>query len=164
MTQISIVFLYRRIFTLLIGWFRVTFYCLLILSASSGIAISLAAFLRCMPISYNWDPTIRGAHCGVNMRDLAVTTCVINLLLDLCIVAAPMPLVWKLHANFATKAALTGMFLLAGLSVLPERKGRTRMTDSSAWLVFASAIWSSLCIRSRPGQQTSHVSNPFFTV
>ena len=75
-----------------------------------------------MPVNYNWDPTIRGAHCGVNVRNLAVTSCVINLVVDLCIVAAPMPLVWKLHVNTATKAALTGMLLLAGLSVLPERE------------------------------------------
>ncbi|MCJ1423852.1 hypothetical protein MMC29_001737, partial [Sticta canariensis] len=114
LTQISILFLYRRLFTLIIGWFRATFYCLLVLSAGSGIAISLAGFLRCMPISYNWDPTIRGAHCGVDLHRLAVTSCVISLVMDLCIVAAPMPLVWKLHVNFATKAALTGMFLLAG--------------------------------------------------
>lgn len=119
LTQISILFLYRRLFTLLVLWFRVTFYVLLFLSAGSGIAISLALFFRCTPISSGWTPDIRRAHCGVNVRHLAVASCVVDLVVDLFVIVAPMPLIWKLHVNLKTKAALTGMFLLAGLSVSP---------------------------------------------
>lgn len=72
-----------------------------------------------MPIRYNWDPTIRGAHCGINIHTLYVASCVINLVVDLGIVVAPMPIIWKLQMNLGTKAAVTGMFLLASLSVVP---------------------------------------------
>lgn len=89
----SILFLYRRLFTLLIRWFCITFYVLQSLSVGSGISISLALLLRCIPISSNWDPTIRGARCGVNVATLARTSCVVNLVVDLCVVAAPTPLI-----------------------------------------------------------------------
>ncbi|MCJ1463280.1 hypothetical protein MMC07_001886 [Pseudocyphellaria aurata] len=114
LTQISILFLYRRTFTLLILWFRIAFYALLFLSAGSGIAISLALIFRCTPISAGWAPDIREAHCGVDVRKLAVASCLVNLVVDVLVVVAPMPLIWKLRVNLKTKAALTGMFLLAG--------------------------------------------------
>lgn len=121
LTQVSILFLYKRLFTLFLRWFRITFYVLLFSSVGAAIAFSLASYLRCFPINSNWDPTIRGAHCGVDIHAVYVTSCVINLVTDLGIVAAPMPLIWKLQMSRGTKTAVTGMFLLAGLLVLPPR-------------------------------------------
>lgn len=114
LTQVSILFLYKRLFTLFLRWFRITFYVLLFSSVGAAIAFSLASYLRCFPINSNWDPTIRGAHCGVDIHAVYVTSCVINLVTDLGIVAAPMPLIWKLQMSRGTKTAVTGMFLLAG--------------------------------------------------
>lgn len=121
LTQVSILSLYKRLFTLFLRWFRITFYVLLFSSVGAAIAFSFAGYLRCFPINSNWDPTIRGAHCGVDIHAVYITGCVVNLVVDLGIVAAPMPLIWNLQMSRGSKAAVTGMFLLAGLLVLPLR-------------------------------------------
>lgn len=57
------------------------------------------------------EPNIPG-HCGTNVFTLYITATVLNLVGDISIVAAPIPLIWSLRMSLPTKAALTRIFLL----------------------------------------------------
>lgn len=117
LTQLSLLFLYKRIFSLGATWFRITWYALLFLVVMVNMPLFVVVLFQCKPFRYAFDKTINGS-C-IDIRKLyTIHTCLI-LLLDIGIVFAPLPHVKKLHASTATKGAVAGMFLLGGLSVLP---------------------------------------------
>ena len=115
LTQLSIVFLYRRVFTTNQTWFKNTLYVLGALSFCVNISIFFAVVFTCTPVNYAWDKTING-HC-FDTRVVFLIHTVLTLVLDICIVAAPMPIVRALHTTSGTKGAVAGLFLLGGLSV-----------------------------------------------
>lgn len=116
LTQLSILFLYARVFTTITTWFRYTLYALGFFSFAITMSSFFATVFSCVPVSYSWDKSIQG-HC-FEVRNVYLAQTILVFVLDVCIVAAPMPLVWNLHATAGTKGAVTGMFLLGGLSVL----------------------------------------------
>jgi hypothetical protein len=58
-----------------------------------------------------WDITIVGAKC-IQTRDIYLGGSVPNVILDLVLVALPIPHVWRLHAPLAQRVVLAGMFAL----------------------------------------------------
>lgn len=114
LNQLSLLFLYRRVFTLMESWFRYTLYAIGIFCIGSGVALFFAGLFHCMPLNHGWNPTVPG-HCRVNIQALYITATVLNLVGDISIVAAPIPLIWSLQMNLPTKGAVTVMFLLGGL-------------------------------------------------
>lgn len=121
LTQLSLLFLYKRIFSLGAAWFRMTYYALLFFVLSINVPIFFVTLFQCTPFRLAWDKSIEG-RC-INVRQLYLVHTVLILVLDLCIVAAPMPHVRRLHTTAGTKGAVAGMFLLGGLSV-PGGVGR----------------------------------------
>ena len=73
-----------------------------------------AYLLICVPIQYNWDQTIRGAHCG-NRQLLHVLTPIPWIITDLTILLLPIPMTWSLQMPLKQKVAVSGTFLLGGL-------------------------------------------------
>lgn len=128
LTQFSILFLYKRVFTTRTPWFRYTLYALGVFSFAVNISIFFAAVFSCSPVSFAWDKTIDG-HC-YDARLLYLIHTALIFVLDVCIVAAPMPLVWKLQTSLGTKGAVAGMFMLGSLSVyvLDPNAFRTALT------------------------------------
>lgn len=116
LTQLSILFLYERVFTTITPWFRYTLYALGFFTFAVNISSFFATVFSCAPVSYAWDKSIQG-HC-FEVRNVYLAQTILVFVLDVCIVAAPMPLVWNLHTTAGTKGAVAGMFLLGGLSVL----------------------------------------------
>lgn len=116
LTQLSILFLYKRVFTTNTAWFRYTLYALGGFSLAIAISVFFAIVFSCSPVSFAWDKSING-RC-FEVRGLYLVHTLLVFVLDVCIVAAPMPLVWNLHTTMGTKGAVAGMFLLGGLSVL----------------------------------------------
>lgn len=116
LTQVSLLFLYKRVFTTHITWFRYSLYILGFLSFAVNISVFFAIILSCSPVSYGWDKTING-RC-FEVRPVYVVHTVLIFVLDLSIVVAPMPIVWGLQTSAGIKWIVTGMFLLGGLSVL----------------------------------------------
>lgn len=100
------------------GWFRWSIYGIGLFCITTGVAIFFAGLLHCVPIEFGWNPRVKGGVCYVSVRKLYITANILNLFGDLGIVILPIPLIWSLHMNTATKAAVSGMFLLGGLSVL----------------------------------------------
>lgn len=114
LNQLSLLFLYRRVFTLIEPWFKYAVYAIGVFCIGCGIALFFAGLLHCLPLNHGWNPNVQG-HCSVNIQTLYITATVLNLVGDISIVAVPIPLVWSLQMDLSTKAAVTGMFLLGGL-------------------------------------------------
>lgn len=114
LNQLSLLFLYRRVFTLMESWFKYVMYAIGTFCVGSGIALFFAGLFHCVPLNHGWNPTVPG-HCGVNIQTLYITATVLNLVGDISIVAAPIPLIWSLQMSLPTKAAVTAMFFLGGL-------------------------------------------------
>lgn len=116
-TQISVLLLWKRAFTLHYTWFRISLGVIAFLSLTSNVAAFTAIIFQCSPIKKAWLQDAVEGHC-IDSRRLYIVHAVLSLLVDLSIVVIPLPLVWGLHSNRRTKMAVTGMILLGGLSVL----------------------------------------------
>ena len=81
-----------------------------------NISVFFGILFACSPVRFAWDKSING-HCH-DARVIFLAQTALIFVLDLCIVVAPIPLVWNLHTTAGTKGAVTGLFLLGGLSVL----------------------------------------------
>jgi hypothetical protein len=127
-TQLSILLLYKRIFSLGAPWFRNTYYALLFLVLSVNVPFFFVSVFQCTPVRYAWDKSLDG-RC-MDARQLYLIHTVLILVLDLLIVGAPMPLVLGLHATTGTKGAVAAMLLLGGLFVMPgQRNPPHRLTS-----------------------------------
>ena len=72
----------------------------------------MGALIQCVPISANWDPTIK-RHCLP--IDAPVTVfAVCNVLTDFIILILPMPLLWGLQQPLERKIKIMGIFMLGG--------------------------------------------------
>lgn len=115
LTQLSILLLYKRVFTTNTPWFKYTLFGLGFFTFATNLSFFFAILFACNPVSLAWDKSLDG-HC-IEVRLVYLIQTILVFVLDLCIIAAPMPLVWNLHTNVGTKGAVAGMFLLGGLSV-----------------------------------------------
>lgn len=112
-TQISFLFLYKRVFTTYRAWFRYTLYVIAFLVLTSNLSVILAWMFQCKPIQKAWEYGALG-HC-IEVRRMYVVHAALTLVIDVGIVVAPMPLIWTLHADRTYKMAVGGMFLLGSL-------------------------------------------------
>jgi hypothetical protein len=89
-------------------------YCTMALSVGYWIHIFLETFVLCTPVQYNWDKTIAGT-CDPNTLIAYILAGTINLILDIFIVALPMPLLWSLHMSLPKKLGTISMFSLGAV-------------------------------------------------
>ncbi|KAK7757122.1 ATP-dependent RNA helicase [Diatrype stigma] len=111
--RVAILLLYLEVFGRA-RWFRwatwasVAIVCLFYVGA-------LSTTLRlCSPIAYNWDRTIEGTCGNEGEAELAAAT--INMVLDVVIVAPPLPIIWGLKMRTGRKVAVSVTFGL-GMSI-----------------------------------------------
>lgn len=83
------------------------------LTISYFLVVLLEAYLLCRPLAYNWDETVEGTCADKNSAFLS--SAIINLLIDLCTVVLPLPMLWRLHMPTARKIGITAMFSLGAL-------------------------------------------------
>lgn len=87
-------------------------------AAYVGIAVVVAFWLgtiitilvSCRPIQKNWDPALPGVCENVGLEEL--TAAAINMVLDILIVALPLPIIWRLQMSLEKKLAVTVTFAL----------------------------------------------------
>ncbi|KAH6649205.1 hypothetical protein F5144DRAFT_99 [Chaetomium tenue] len=74
------------------------------------VACTIAWLATCRPFQYNWElgPEVP-RHCG-NLPMKFLLSAVFNLVLDLCILVLPMPLLWTLRLNTRKKIAISVVF------------------------------------------------------
>lgn len=99
--------LYLRIFP--IRPFHLACYSILAINFAFCLSTVLANCLICRPVSYRWDPSAQIGKCG-GLDRLHMFIGIFNLLLDVCVVVIPMPILWGLKMNMSKKIALTSIF------------------------------------------------------
>lgn len=76
----------------------------------------LADTLICIPIEYNWNPTV-SAHCG-NKQLLAIIPPIPWIVTDLAILLIPLPMVWNLHLPRLQRVGLASLFMLGSFAMV----------------------------------------------
>ncbi|KAK4241886.1 hypothetical protein C8A03DRAFT_11846 [Achaetomium macrosporum] len=84
---------------------------------SQLVAVFFAIVLQCLPIQFNWDPTIRGGRC-VDRRILYISTAIFNIVTDFMILGLPLWIFSSLKIPKRTKIALLVVFLLGFLATI----------------------------------------------
>lgn len=79
------------------------------LNAVSFVSTILATCLICRPITYRWDLSLHSGSYG-SQQSLDLFVAIFNLLLDITVVALPMPILWGLQMAVSKKILLSGMF------------------------------------------------------
>ena len=111
--KLSILCLYLRIFVEQRS--RALAYILVVVVVLNWTTFTVAGFLQCVPFSHLWNKRIPG-HC-VNIPLALQMTCVPNIVIDVAMLALPMPMVWNLKASRPQKIGLTVVFLAGSLLV-----------------------------------------------
>ena len=137
--KISILIFYVRIFST--RRFKQLAYTLIIFSAMWSISAFWVAVFQCSPVKAFWDKSIDG-KC-INSFDWLMAEGGITILTDIALLVMPMPMVWKLKISQQQKIALSGVFLLGGLCVIPDSRGalcrlRVALTDLAGCVLRAS--------------------------
>lgn len=115
--KISVLLFYRRLFNSsrsfsiasIVAGVIVIMWCL---------AVFFTALFQCKPIAFNWDKTIEGGTC-IDPQTFFWGNSISNLLTDVIILGLPLPMIWGLNMSMGKKIAVTGIFLLGGLFVVP---------------------------------------------
>ncbi|KAK3167196.1 hypothetical protein OEA41_010322 [Lepraria neglecta] len=107
----SILYLYHRVFFVSHRFTKLLWAVVIFILIYSGVQ-GMGALIQCVPISANWDPTIK-RHClpiGAPVTIFAVC----NVLTDFVILILPMPLLWGLQQPLERKIKIMGIFMLGG--------------------------------------------------
>ena len=113
----SILILYCRLFRT--PTFKRVAFGVWLFTAAWAISAFVSNLLQCTPVSFFWNKEQPG-HCIPNaLITIGMTNGVLSFVGDLVILCMPLPMVWKLQIDRKRKIALTGMFLLGGLYVIP---------------------------------------------
>ncbi|KAJ6005036.1 integral membrane protein Pth11-like protein [Penicillium herquei] len=76
-----------------------------------GCGVSMAA--ACQPLSYFWTMYNNGeGKCIINLYGFYLGNAAANVFTDICILSAPLPVIWKLQMRKAQKVMVTAIFLL----------------------------------------------------
>ncbi|RWA04860.1 hypothetical protein EKO27_g10242 [Xylaria grammica] len=151
-----------------------------------GIAVLLLTLLQCIPTRGYWDKTIE-ASCNVDSQKFLFGISIPNILIDVTLLALPIPYVVRLNTSTNQKHALISIFLLGGFvciaSILRLVAVVTESTGPDiSWNLIGQSIWAvveadfaiaSACLptlrpfwlairskRSVTGQSTSSSSGP----
>jgi hypothetical protein len=89
-----------------------TLYAIVILYYMAHMSLLLAI---CQPISKQWNPANPDGHCG-DLKKQEISSCAVNIILDLAIVILPMPALVSLRISLSKKIGLIGLLSL-GLSI-----------------------------------------------
>ncbi|KAK8054431.1 hypothetical protein PG996_013732 [Apiospora saccharicola] len=94
---------------------RVASYVMIACSCALVVGVFLQSFLICHPFAFNWNKTITSGSCADSQTALLAIAAV-NLAIDLCILALPMPTLWKLQMSPKKKVSISAI-LAVGLVV-----------------------------------------------
>lgn len=93
---------------------RTTAWTLFGLTATTSIALTLAACFQCIPLAFFWDRTIAGGRC-FDIQQFFHAQALPGFILDLIIMVLPMSTIWHLKLPTIKRFALLGIFAIASL-------------------------------------------------
>ncbi|KAI1645953.1 uncharacterized protein F4817DRAFT_342065 [Daldinia loculata] len=111
LTKISVLLMYKRIFTT--SRFRTMTWILVGLIIAWTIAFTFAFVFSCTPVASQWNLELEST-C-VNQEALFTTALAIDVATDFTILFLPIYKIWLLQMPFARKALIICIFLLGGL-------------------------------------------------
>jgi hypothetical protein len=89
-------------------------YGMMALSTCYFLSVVLEAFLLCKPVEFNWNKLgTTGACANENLAYLLAA--ITNLIIDVLIVALPMPMLWRLKLSSTKKLNISAMFGLGAV-------------------------------------------------
>lgn len=97
------------------------------------VAVVLVVIFSCHTITGNWDETIE-ATC-IDSRAFYLGNSIVNILSDVIILVLPVQMVWRLQISRGEKVALTSIFGLGGLLVMPDSQYTAKTTTSDDLLL-----------------------------
>jgi len=131
--KLSILLLYRRIFTMLNKIFQIGWWILMCGSIAWFLLTLIIAFVQCRPLSSNWTTNPNDA-CD-HPYSLAILSGILNVINDFFILLLPAPVIWNLQVPAKQRFAVLGIFALGSLVIvvscikLPSLKGANTATD-----------------------------------
>ena len=90
---------------------RIAAYALMVVSGLYCITATLEIFLVCRPLAYFWNPLIRGGSC-IDIMKSWFAVGLTNVLIDVLILALPLPVLWSLKMSTRRKFELSAIFSL----------------------------------------------------
>ena len=140
----SILCFYLRLFPL--GRFRLGVYATMALVVGLWISIICTLFLQCTPLAYAWDRRIKGGRC-IDTKASARWIPLPSIIIDLCILILPLPMVWRLKKSIMQRLGLTLTFVTGGVYAFFSLTGHVPIADESlegsSHLAFVCIISSS---------------------
>ncbi|KAJ5304423.1 glutathione S-transferase [Penicillium atrosanguineum] len=111
--KISIIFLIRRLLSIVGPWQEVTTG-LIVFTVAWGITAIVGNALQCLPPRYFWIRTIDG-KCNDNQEAFAITMGSLALAEDVVLLVIPIVIVWRMKLARPEKIRITILFAFGGL-------------------------------------------------
>jgi len=137
LAKMSVLLFYYRIFGTSVQA-RIAFWIIGLLIVGWLIALNILSAFSCTPVQKGWNEEIPG-HCLYYLPEFLGAT-ISNIIIDVIILCAPLPFLWKLHIKRPRKAALIAVFL-AGYwyaDAYYQIPGGPLLTDMTVSLLFLS--------------------------
>lgn len=109
-TKISILLLYRRLFTTLNPYFRYCLYTTSMVLVGWAISGFFTTVFQCTPIHRIWEGAGEG-EC-IDLVPALTALAVINTVVNAAVLILPMPMVWYLNMPRRRKVAICGIFVI----------------------------------------------------
>ncbi|KAI1635178.1 hypothetical protein F4809DRAFT_615217 [Biscogniauxia mediterranea] len=113
-----------------------------------GIAVFFLTLLQCIPTRGLWDKSI-GASCDVDSQKFLFAISIPNILIDVTLLALPIPYVAQLHLSKSQKRIIISLFLLGGFvcvaSIMRLVAVVTQGSDDDiTWNIINQSIWATV--------------------
>ncbi|KAI1332882.1 hypothetical protein F5Y16DRAFT_129163 [Xylariaceae sp. FL0255] len=154
--NLSLIFLYRRVFTLNARWFRYAWWALLFYSVSHDVAGLLGGALQCMPASYFWErfnmalqPPAKG-HCGVDTYALLVASASLTIVSEVALFILPLLMLSGLQLKRPQKIGLMAVFGSGALAISAESVrlyyaiSASQLGADTTWLTADIYLWAAI--------------------
>ena len=114
--KLSVLALYRRIFPQehMTPVWRACWWIVFALTFAFLWTTIFGAVFQCLPVAFFWDRTLPGGRCFNTLAFIRATG-ILNIVLDVLVLALPAPVVWSLQLRTSKKLGVLGLFLLGGL-------------------------------------------------
>lgn len=111
--KVSVLLLYLRVFTDKPS--RIIAHCLIYILLAYIVAFSIATGLQCIPLEYQWNPTIPGGGSCFNVTLFWKSLSFPNIITDVIIMILPLPMVFSLQLSTGRKIGVLVVLLSGSL-------------------------------------------------
>ncbi|EFX02932.1 pth11-like integral membrane protein [Grosmannia clavigera kw1407] len=141
--KVSVLLLYRRLFTSKAGTTNQFKYMFLFASVLTGVYLPIlwiTMACACRPVSYYWTQYTGGQGSCINVELFFLVLGIVNMINDVIILIVPIPSIWVLQMNSKTKASVIGIMMLGSLVCLASifriyyLNGLAHHIDATWWM------------------------------